>query len=97
MRNMKNKIEINQSDMLSLLVDKVDFLLKEYRSLHDAYEYKGRGRTKIDPIKIAQSYEKFLKEEGDIKRVLKFYDLFDETKKEVLVKKEPVKKEKEKE
>ena len=88
--DMKNKIEINQSDILSLLVDKVDFLLKEYRNLHDAFGYKGKGRTKTDPIKVSESYENFLKEEGDIKRILKFYDLFDDTKKEksVEVKKE---------
>lgn len=93
--DMKNKIEINQSDMLDLLVDKVDFLLKEYRSLHEAFNYKGRGRTKTDPVKVAESYENFLKEEGDIKRILKFYDLFDDTKKEPIKKETTTKKKEE--
>lgn len=74
---MKEKIEVNQGDMLNLLVEKVNFLLTEYRNLHESFEYKGRGKTKVDTLKISNSYENFLKEEGDIKRILKFYDLFD--------------------
>ena len=75
---MKNKIEINQSDMLSLLVEKVNFLLSEYRNLHSAFKYNGKGRVKTDPVVLSQSYENFLKEEGDIIRILKLVDLFDE-------------------
>ena len=73
---MKDKIEITQSDMLSLLVDKIEFLTTEYKNLHGSFGYKGRGRTKTDPLKIATSYESFLKEEGDIKRLLELYKLF---------------------
>ena len=73
---MKEKIEITQSDMLSLLVEKIEFLTSEYKTLHSSFKYKGRGRIKSDPIQIASSYESFLKEEGDIKRLLEIFNLF---------------------
>lgn len=74
---MKEKIELNQGDVLDILVDKVNFLVEEYRNLYDAFQYKGRGKVKADPIKITESYEKFLTEEGDIKRILMIYEMFD--------------------
>ena len=73
---MKEKIELNQSDMIVLLVEKVTFLTEEYKKLHGAFTYDGKGRTQTDPIKIAESYQRFLGEAGDIKRLLSFYDLF---------------------
>lgn len=73
---MKDKIEITQADMLSLMVLKIEFLTQEYKNLHESFKYKGRGRTKTDPLKIATSYENFLKEEGDIKRLLELYGMF---------------------
>jgi hypothetical protein len=76
MNKMKEKIEITQADLLSLLVKKIEFLTEEYKNLHGAYNYEGKGKTKVDPIKIATSYEKFLKEEGDIDRLLELFDLF---------------------
>lgn len=80
---MKDKIEISQADLLVLMKEKVDFLTSEYRNLHDAFEYKGRGKVKSDPIKITNSYENFLKQEGDIKRIREMYNLFNDTDKTV--------------
>lgn len=77
---MKDKIEINQSDLLVLLVDKINFLTTEYRKLHASATHK-RGNLKIDPIEFGESYEKFLKEEGDINRLLAMYQLFFDDKK----------------
>lgn len=77
MLKMKEKIELNQGDLLESLVEKIGFLMDEYKNLYDAFSYKGRGKTKTDPIKITESYERFLSEEGDIKRLLVLYDMFD--------------------
>ena len=73
---MKEKIEITQADLLTLLVAKIEFLTTEYKELHNAYHYSGKGKTKTDPIKVATSHENFLKEEGDINRLLELYELF---------------------
>ena len=75
---MKDKIEITQADLLTLMKDKVEFLLKEYRNLHEAFKYEGRGKVKTDPLKVATSHESYLKEEGDIKRLIQIYNLFNE-------------------
>ena len=73
---MKEKIEFNQADMITMLVEKINFMTKEYQTLYDCFAYDGRGKVKTDPVKLAESYQKFLSESGDIKRLLKFYDLF---------------------
>ena len=73
---MKEKIELNQADMILILVEKINFMTEEYQKLHSAFTYDGKGRTQTDPIKIAESYQRFLSEAGDIKRLLRFYDLF---------------------
>ena len=73
---MKEKIELNQADMIVMLVEKVNFLTEEYQELHGSFTYDGKGRTQTDPIKIAESYQRFLGEVGDIKRLLKLYNLF---------------------
>ena len=73
---MKEKIEFNQADMITMLVEKINFLTTEYQTLHDCFTYDGRGRTKTDSVKLAESYQKFLSEHGDIKRLLKFYEMF---------------------
>jgi len=73
---MKEKIELNQADMILMLVEKVNFLTEEYQKLHGSFTYDGKGRTITDPIKIAESYQRYLGEVGDIKRLLKLYDLF---------------------
>jgi hypothetical protein len=73
---MKEKIEFNQSDMIQMLVEKVTFLSTEYQALHDCFTYDGKGRTITDPVKIAESYQRYLSEKGDIKRLLKFYEMF---------------------
>lgn len=73
---MKDKIEISQADLLKLMVEKVNFLTKEYKILHQAFEYKGRGKVKTDPIKLNVSYNNFLKQEGDIDRLLEIYQQF---------------------
>lgn len=44
---MKEKIEITQADMLTLLVAKLKFLTNEYKNLYSAYEYVGRGNQKL--------------------------------------------------
>ena len=75
---MKRKIGFNQSDMITMLVEKLNFLTIEYQNLHGCFTYDGKGRTKTDPIKMAESYQNFLSEYGDIKRLLKFYDMFNE-------------------
>lgn len=76
---MKDKIEITQADLLKLLSEKVRFLMNEYSSLHDSFEYKGRGKVKTDVLKISDSNRRFLKEEGDIRRILNMYELFNDT------------------
>jgi len=73
---MKEKIEITQADLLELLVEKVQFLTGEYKNLHSAFAFEGKGRVKADAIKIASSYEEFLKEDGDIRRLLELFELF---------------------
>jgi hypothetical protein len=73
---MKEKIEISQADMLQLIVDKVEFLTSEYKNLHSAFEFQGKSKIKTDALRVASSYEKFLKEEGDIDRLLELYKLF---------------------
>ena len=73
---MKQKIEFNQADMLQMLTEKLTFLTDEYQKLHDAFTYDGRGRTLTDPVKVAESYQRYLGELGDIKRVLKMYEMF---------------------
>ena len=80
---MKEKIEFNQADMMVMLVEKIHFLTCEYEALHKCFTYDGKGRTQTDPVKIAESYQRFLGEHGDIKRLIKFYDMFtiDEKKK----------------
>lgn len=77
---MKDKIEINQSDLLALLVDKINFLITEYKYIYSLMKHE-KGKMKADPIKIGESYEKFLKEEGDINRLLSMYQLFFDEKK----------------
>jgi len=78
---MKEKIEITQADLLELLVEKIKFLTGEYKNLHSAFAFEGRGKVKADPIKIASSYEKFLREDGDIDRLLEIFELFGGTQK----------------
>ena len=78
---MKEKIELSQADLIVVLVEKIKILRTEYVSLHDAFTYDGKGRTQTDPIKIAESYQRFLSENGDIQRILKLYELFNTTEK----------------
>jgi len=78
---MKDKIEISQADLLELFVDKVKFLTDEYKNLHSAYAFEGKSKVKADPIKIATSYEKFLKQDGDISRLFELFELFGESQK----------------
>jgi hypothetical protein len=73
---MKEKIEFNQSDMVQMLMEKINFLTTEYQNLHSCFTYDGKGRTITDPVKIAESYQRFLSESGDIKRLSKFYEMF---------------------
>lgn len=73
---MKEKIEISQADMLKHLVSKIEFLTSEYKNLHSAFQFEGKAKIKTDALKVASSYEKFLKQEGDIDRLLELYDLF---------------------
>ncbi len=74
---MKDKIEFSQSDMIDMLVDKINFLTEEYKKLHSSFEFDdNKGRTKVDPIRVTESYQRFLGESGDIKRLLKFYEMF---------------------
>lgn len=76
---MKDKIEFNKDDLINLLVEKVNFLSNEYLSLLDAFQYDmKRGKTNTDPIKITDSHKKFLKEFGDIRRILNMYEMFNE-------------------
>lgn len=77
---MKDKIEINQSDLLELLVSKIKFMVDEYRILYNLYHHKNGKIKDIDRVALGTSYEKFLKEEGDIKRLLSMYELFFEDK-----------------
>jgi hypothetical protein len=72
---MKNKIEIDQSNLIELLVGKVKFLTEEYMILHDAYK-SNKGKITVDPLIISSSHDKFLKEYGDISRILDIYNLF---------------------
>lgn len=74
---MKEKIEFDQSDMIDMLVDKINFLTEEYKKLYDTFKFDdNKGRAKLDPIKVTESYQRFLGESGDIKRLLNFYELF---------------------
>lgn len=73
---MKQKIEFNQSDIIEMLVEKLTFLTEEYKKLHACFTYDGKGRTITDPVKIAESYQRYLSESGDIKRILKIYNMF---------------------
>jgi len=73
---MKEKIEITQADLLELLVEKIKFLTGEYKNLHSAFAFEAKGKVKADPLKIASSYEKFLREDGDINRLLELFELF---------------------
>lgn len=75
---MKDKIEITQADLLELLVDKISFLMNEYKNLHSSFKYVGRAKVKTDPLKVSSSFENYLKEEGDIKRLIEIYSLFNE-------------------
>ena len=75
---MKEKIEITQADMLTMLVDKLKFLTDEYKKLYDSYEYVGRGKAKVDPLKVEDSYRRFLKEQGDVNRILGMFDMFND-------------------
>lgn len=72
---MKEKIELNQADMLKLLVQKIDFLTREYNTLHEAYKHE-KGKINVDPLIITESYQRFLKEQGDIQRLLYLYNNF---------------------
>ena len=78
---MKEKIEITQGDLLELFVQKVKFMTDEYKNLHSSFAFEGKSKVKADPIKIASSYEKFLKEDGDIDRLLELFQLFGGTQK----------------
>ena len=73
---MKEKIEITQADLLELLVEKIKFLTEEYKNLHSAFAFEKKAKVTADPIKIASSYEKFLREDGDIARLLVLFELF---------------------
>ena len=73
---MKGKIQINKDDLIVMLVEKVNFMTKEYKQLHNAFTYDGKGRTMTDPIRVAESYQRFLGESGDIKRILRMYHMF---------------------
>lgn len=72
---MKDKIELNQADMLKLLVTKIDFLTQEYKKLFDCYKHE-KGKINVDPLMITESYQRFLKEQGDIQRLLYLYNNF---------------------
>jgi hypothetical protein len=73
---MKDKIEITQADLLELMVNKVQFLTEEYKNLHNAFAFEGKSKVKADAVRIASSYENFLKEDGDIRRLLELFELF---------------------
>lgn len=79
---MKDKIEYNKDDLINLLIEKVNFLTNEYEMLLSAFQYDmNKGRAKTDPIKITESHINYLKEYGDIKRILDMYSMFNENKK----------------
>ena len=73
---MRQKIEFNQADMLEMLMEKLTFLTEEYQKLHNSFTYDGKGRTRTDSVKVAESYQRYLSELGDIKRVLKMCEMF---------------------
>jgi len=77
---MKEKIELSQSDLILLLKEKMDFLKEEYKSLYGAFKLDKKSRATVDTVKITESYEKFLKEIGDVERINKLYDLFNDNK-----------------
>lgn len=72
---MKEKIELNQADMLKLFVKKLDFLTTEYNILFNCYKHE-KGKINVDPLTITESYQRFLKEQGDIQRLLYLYNNF---------------------
>jgi hypothetical protein len=81
---MKEKIEITQADLLELMVEKVQFLTEEYKNLHGSFKFEGkRGRVETDAVRVASSYENFLKEDGDIRRLLELFTQFGGTPKTI--------------
>lgn len=72
---MKEKIEFKQSDLIELLKDKIDFLYDEYNKLYDSFDIQ-KNKTTVDKVKLTESYQRFLKQSGDIDRVLKLYKSF---------------------
>lgn len=85
---MKEKIEITQADLLELMVEKVQFLTEEYKNLHGAFKFEGKkSKVTTDAVRIASSYESFLKEDGDIRRLLELFEKFGGTPKKTTTKK----------
>ena len=72
---MKEKIEINQADMLELLVSKINFLTDEYKKLYGTYKVE-KGKVVTNVVELTNSYERFLKEKGDIERIIYLYEIF---------------------
>lgn len=78
---MKDKIEISQANLLDMMVEKVKFLTNEYINLHGSFEFDKKRLSKVqtDPVRITSSYSNFLKQSGDIGRLLQLYEMFNET------------------
>lgn len=72
---MKEKIELNQSDMLKLVINKIENLIGQYEDLYCAFKHV-KGKITIDPLIITKSHENFLYLKGDINRLLYFYNIF---------------------
>lgn len=72
---MRDKIEMTQSDLAELLKEKIDFLNKEYINLYKTFSIDKKKPT-VDTVLLTESYERYLKESGDIERILKMYDIF---------------------
>lgn len=77
---MREKIELNQSDMLKLYVEKINFLTLEYVTLYKAFKHD-RGKINVDPLIITESYQRFLTLQGDLSRLNQLYYIFDDDKK----------------
>lgn len=78
---MKTKVEMSQSDMVDLLMEKVNFLNQEYSKLYSTFTIDKKNKVTVDTIKLTESYESYLKTSGDIERLTKIYELFvDDTK-----------------
>lgn len=86
---MKNKVEMDQSDLVELLKEKVDFLNDEYGKLYSAFTIDKKSKHIVDAVKLTESYERYLKATGDIERINNLYELFKDDKPTTTTKKKP--------